>query len=305
LESYNGISNEDLVTRYASNYNLKRNTINIDMVMQHWNLEKALTKQLLSSTPHNRKKVFQDAYNKLYKELTWLVKTHKDVNPKLLDAGYTKNWLPLFNDDIRGKRIYEIGSGNGDLISFLAISGAFCTATEISDERPSGSYQHNLEWHNTDGVNLREYEPSGQYDYVISDQVIEHLHPDDIDVHFNNVFHLLQAGGKYIFYTPHYYIGPGDVSLVFGTLEAEGMHLKEYKYYEIYKILKASGFKKIMLPVNFETSIKMLPVFWFKIFLLLEKSLMLFSSIRLRKRIYHRLIKPFQISNQLVLIAEK
>jgi SAM-dependent methyltransferase len=303
LRSYNNISAENLVTRYVNNYGLNRDSISIDMILKHWELEKALTKQLLASTPSNRKTVFYEAYNTLYNELPWLVKTGTASDGNSTKV-YTTRWLSLLND-VKGKHIYEIGSGNGQLITFLADQGGICTGTEISENRPNKHPHPNLEWHETDGVNLIKYESEASYDFVISDQLIEHLHPDDIGIHFKNACQLLKSGGKYIFYTPHYYKGPGDVSLVFGTLEAEGMHLKEYKFHEIFKLLKAAGFTKIYIPVNLKTNTKMLSAIGIKGFLLLEKSLSVFKNIRLRKRIYHRLIKPFHISDELVIIAQK
>jgi len=303
-DNFNNISPENLVSRYANNYNLERETITIEMVLKHWTLEKALTKQLLASTPENRKAEFYKAYNTLYIELPWLAKSGSNINHALSSQIYTERWLSLLND-IKGKLIYEIGSGNGGLITFLADRGAICTGTELAEGRPDKKPHTNLEWHNTDGVNLVDYEPKEHYDLVISDQVIEHLHPDDINSHFKNVYQILKPGGLYVFYTPHYYTGPGDVSLVFGTLEAEGMHLKEYKYAEVFQLLKAAGFSKIDLPVNLKSNVKMLPSFQVKLFLLLEKSLLMLKDIRLRKRIYHRLIKPFHISHEIVIVAQK
>jgi SAM-dependent methyltransferase len=303
LEYYNDISYDDLVIRYAHNYGLNQNGLTIDMVFKHWTLEKALTKQLFESTPQNRKKIFYDAYNTLYNELPWLQKTGS-INDGLSEQVYNERWLPILGD-VKGKRIYEIGSGNGNLITSLANKGAMCIGTEISENRPNKQFQTNLEWHNTDGVNLMEYEQKAYYDLVISDQVVEHLHPDDISIHFKNVKEILKPGGKYIFYTPHYYIGPGDVSRIFGCIEAEGMHLKEYKYTEIYRLLKSASFTKIDIPVNLKADKKAHSLFWVKLFLFLEQSLLVIKSLSLRKRIYHRLIRPFHVSHEIIIIAQK
>ncbi|HEY4194326.1 MAG TPA: class I SAM-dependent methyltransferase [Mucilaginibacter sp.] len=303
MEYFNGISYDELVIRYAHNYGLPQDSLTIDMVLRHWELEKALTKKLFESTPQNRKKVFYDAYNALYNELTWLQKTGT-IHDELSAEVFTNRWLPLLGD-VKGKRVYEIGSGNGNLIVSIANKGAICVGTEISESRPNKETQKNLEWHSTDGVNLTDYEPQQHYDLVISDQVIEHLHPDDIGIHFSNVYHLLKPGGRYIFYTPHYYIGPGDVSRVFGTLEAEGMHLKEYKYSEICSLLKLSGFSKIDIPVNLKPNEKSKSLAGKNVFLFLERSLKIVKSLSLRKRIYHRLIKPFHVSYEIVMIAQK
>ncbi|GAB2983580.1 class I SAM-dependent methyltransferase [Mucilaginibacter puniceus] len=297
-------SNDELIIRYANNYNLNADEVTFAMIQKHWELEKLLTKQLLESTPQNRQATFYNAYNTLYNELPWLAKSGSNVNHAASEKVYARRWLPLLKE-IKGKRIYEVGSGNGSLISFLATKGAICTGTEISEGRPDKHAQPNLVWHSTDGVNLVNYEAMESYDIVISDQVIEHLHPDDIDLHFKNVFEILKPGGKYIFYTPHYYLGPGDVSLVFGKTQAEGMHLKEYKYHEVYSLLKSAGFNKIDIPVSLDKNMQVLSSLNASLFLMLEKSLMLFKSISMRKRIYHRLIKPFNITNEIVIIAQK
>jgi SAM-dependent methyltransferase len=303
LEYYNNISYDDLVIRYAHNYGLAQDSLTIDMVLQHWKLEKDLTQQLLQTTPQNRKKVFYEAYNTLYNTLPWLQKTGS-INDVLPEQTYNERWAQLLGD-VKGKTVYEIGSGNGNLIRFLANKGALCVATEISESRPDKQPMANLVWHNTDGTNLMEYEQKNHYDLVISDQVIEHLHPDDIYLHFKNVFGILKPGGRYVFYTPHYYIGPGDVSRIFGCIIAEGMHLKEYKYTEIYKVLKSTGFTGIDIPVNLKSGKTSYVMRWANLFLLLEQSLLLITSLSLRKRIYHRLIRPFHVSHEIVIIAQK
>ena len=117
---------------------------------------------------------------------------------------------------------------------------------------------------------------------------------------------ILKKGGSYIFYTPHYYIGPGDISLVFKTAEAEGMHLKEYKYEELFKYLKAAGFKKTVIPLHVETNFSLLSTFKTKAFLLIERGLeVFFKNLYFRKRAYRRIIKYFGISQEIIIIAEK
>lgn len=40
------------------------------------------------------------------------------------------------------------------------------------------------------------------------DQVVEHLHPDDLASHFKGVAAILKTKGRYIFATPHSSVGP-------------------------------------------------------------------------------------------------
>src|SRR5690606_20747310 len=69
--------------------------------------------------------------------------------------------------------------------------------------------------------------PHDSVDTAFSDQLIEHLHPDDAADHFRVVRQVLKPGGVYIFRTPHRLSGPHDVSRYFCE-HAEGFHLKEW-----------------------------------------------------------------------------
>ena len=65
------------------------------------------------------------------------------------------------------------------------------------------------------------------HDVVFSDQLIEHLHPEDTELHFGLVHRLLAPGGTYLFRTPHALCGPHDVSRWFSDTP-QGFHLKEW-----------------------------------------------------------------------------
>ena len=109
----------------------------------------------------------------------------------------SKNWVKLIGDP--PKRVYEIGSGKGELISSLAKEGYNCKATEITMERGEKHVMKhpNLSWGISDGIHLENFEKTNYYDIVISNQVIEHIHPDDLDEHLKGVFSILNKG-KYI-----------------------------------------------------------------------------------------------------------
>ena len=66
--------------------------------------------------------------------------------------------------------------------TYLASLGFKCRATEISHERGQKhvSESPNLSWDISDGVHLNRFEETNSFDIVISDQVVEHLHPDDL-----------------------------------------------------------------------------------------------------------------------------
>jgi SAM-dependent methyltransferase len=111
----------------------------------------------------------------------------------------------------------------------------------------------NITWANTDGIHLGKFEYKNSYDFVISNVVIEHIHPDDLAHHFKGAYEILAKGGKYIFSTPHKFYGPTDISNVFGMEKPKGMHLKEYMVFELVRKLRKAGFKKIYFPYRIYT----------------------------------------------------
>ena len=71
------------------------------------------------------------------------------------------------------------------------------------------------------------------------------MHPNDLYEHFNGVLSILSNRGRYIFATPHSYLGPSDISSVFKCDRPLGMHLKEYTFQELKELLMQAGFKEI------------------------------------------------------------
>ncbi|OSJ29584.1 hypothetical protein BST63_14260 [Bradyrhizobium canariense] len=242
--------NQKTVLKYKRIFGIPEEaSVTPTMIEHHWRLERALTEQLLSSTPETRWTVWESSYSKLYSECSWL--NRLPVTQPQSDQLRYGHFLALIKD---AKKIYEVGSGEGGLINFLAKQGYNCVATEVTRERSfERDTRENLEWHTTDGVNFSQREPLEYYDIVLSTQVIEHLHPDDLATHFSEARKILKPGGKYILTTPHRFLGPADLSRVFGKQHAMCMHLKEYSYSEIQRAVKNSGFSKIQavfLPPN-------------------------------------------------------
>lgn len=248
----------ELIERYKKNYNIPTEAeITEEMILKHWEIEKSLTIELLESNPENRLEIVEKCYDKLYRELWWLNKFIGTDN-KMLPSQLYKNWIELIGPP--PKKIYEIGSGKAGLITFLASCGFECKATEITCERGKkyATESLNLSWGNSDGINLDRFEPPDSYDVVISDNVIEHFHPDDLCEHFKNVFSILSKEGRYIFVTPHKHMGPTDVSIVFKRDKPIGMHLKEYTYSELKEKLEEAGFIDIYAVFNIPAKITQL-----------------------------------------------
>lgn len=159
---------KDLVKRYKKNYNIPDEVvINPNMVQKHWDLERQLTKKLWESNKENRKAVFEYCYSKLYSEIWWVNQPEENVNIEI--SFNLLKWAALMGKS--PKTIYEVGSGNGKLITYLAVLGHNCKGSEITSERGTKfvKQKHNFSWGTTDGIHLEQFEERNYYDFVISD----------------------------------------------------------------------------------------------------------------------------------------
>lgn len=231
---------QETVDRYRALYHF-RSDAHIDplRVASHWDLETSLARQIIESSPQTRWQVTERAYSELYEELEWHNDCWGDLEPR-----DWADWLLVAGSEPLD--IYEVGSGQGQLLRTLARSGHRCRGTDITSERgerydPDGL----ISWGLTDGVHLNRYEPESSFDMVISHQVIEHLHPEDLATHLSSASSLLRPGGRYVMSVPHRLTGPHDVSEVFGLLDAEAMHLREYTWSELRRAARDAGFGQV------------------------------------------------------------
>ncbi|HUB65215.1 MAG TPA: class I SAM-dependent methyltransferase [Methylocella sp.] len=296
------LSELEIVSRYRDNYGLS-DAVGIKHVEQHRELEADLTRKLLSASPENRWRVFDDCYTTLYQSLPWLNGAGEDAHPRKERA-----WRGLLK---KPSAIFEVGSGDGRLLRYLATLGHHCVATEITAERGARHVQDvaGLEWRITDGVNLAKFEPVETYDVVVSSQVIEHFHPDDVQRHFENARLILKQGGEYIFDTPHVGAGPHDLSKVFGLDRPAFMHLKEYDFRELGRIAKAAGFKKVQAILFYQSGRFTLGPFrshlLYLYYCFVDSLLSAFKLTPRRERAVRRVLRLALVPSNIWLVAKK
>lgn len=309
----------ELIRKYRVSENLPDDfNLTESMIHQHWNLERELTRLLLESTNETRWEVFEQVYTRFYSELTWLSRYSGDGDLRPPVERY-RDWVAMIGPP--PKRIYEVGSGSARMLSYLAEIGYDCKATDITRERQDKhktGVSSSLSWGNSDGVHLDIFEPPDFYEVVISDQVIEHFHPDDLIPHFKSVKNILTPGGRYIFNTPHRYTGPHDVSQVFDCDEPQGMHLKEYTFGELMKMAREAGFVDVAyaVPVRVRNLLKKLGLFrneeneaieknYLRLMRLSENFLSLIPNARTRRRVAMLIKKCKMFKGDIFLSARK
>src|SRR5687768_2261014 len=134
---------QELISRYKLNYGMSNDApITEDMILCHWDLEKRLRQSLLASTLANRWEVFERCYAQISTHLPWLNNwTAVEKDTTLLSI-----WRNLIGPP--PQNVYEVGSGKGELMAYLATQGYRCRATEITRERGKkwGGEHPNLSW---------------------------------------------------------------------------------------------------------------------------------------------------------------
>jgi SAM-dependent methyltransferase len=132
-------------------------------------------------------------------------------------------------------------------------------AVDVSDEiTKSLTRPPNFQLVLSDGIRVPV--PSGSVDVAYSNQLMEHLHPDDAVEQLENIYHALIPGGIYICFTPNRLNGPHDISRVFDDV-ATGFHLKEYTTVELSSLFRKVGFSRVMVCIGARGKYVSLPTF--------------------------------------------
>jgi len=203
-------------------------------------LERILRKRILRSSKQDRAAIVDQAYNELFARFpnhSRLLRTQEEARRKgRLGSGLI---IPLSK---RGSNVLEVGCGRGDVLMALAGKGRICTGIEIS--RDMLQLCDKLGVTVVQGVADCLDFPSGSFDVVFSQEVLEHLHPEDVPGHFAEAFRVLRPNGILAVETPNRRTGPQDISRGF-TRVAEGLHLKEWTIWELIQLFQEAGFVKI------------------------------------------------------------
>lgn len=212
-------------------------------VREHYIIEKELAHRLRISSREERKVLYTSLYDELYQRVP--------SNPQLTLHAPTQAGAETNSPQIRFLRrflhkydvLLEIGAGTCDTALAVARDVKQVYALEVSDEiTRSANGPENFACLLFDGFDIPL--PAGSVSVAYSDQVLEHIHPDDAPEHLANIYTVLAERGIYICITPNGLCGPHDISKYF-DLVATGFHLKEYTNTELYRLFQQAGFAKV------------------------------------------------------------
>lgn len=217
-------------------------------VREHYEVEKEIASRLRDSHADQRRTLYSEAYDELFRRVPHHPMLAAKTSGKV-DAAARRE-IALLEGLTSGDSVYlEIGPGDCSIAKEMARRVEKVYAVDVSSEITSGlDLPANFELLISDGTSIPVVPES--VDVVYSNQLMEHLHPEDAEAQLANVFRSLKPGGYYYCVTPNRLSGPHDISRNFDD-EATGLHLKEYTVGELDRLFGNAGFRNRMIYLGY------------------------------------------------------
>lgn len=210
-------------------------------IQHHYEVERALADRLRGATGGERRRLYATLYDELFE--------HVPDHPQLSggyasDRRYVQNQVRLLSRFLQPSDTFlEIGAGDCRLSLALAAHTRYSHAMDVTDSAVHlGTAPKNFRFLLSDGVSVPL--ETASVDVAYSNQLLEHLHPDDAGQQLDEVSRILTSTGLYICVTPNAVTGPHDVSRYFDEVP-RGFHMHEYRCTEISALFLSCGFKRV------------------------------------------------------------
>lgn len=213
-----------------------------ERIRAHYEIEVELASRLRHAPREARRRLYGEVYDELFER----VPDHPQLARRATPAEqieYAERPVELIRQFLPAGGAYvEIGAGDCATVRRVAQFAGSATAVEVSADIVPSDLPPNVRVEISDGVSVPV--PAASADLVYSNQLMEHLHPDDAMEQLRNIARALKRGGRYICITPNRLTGPHDISAGFDD-EARGFHLREYTYAELARGLRHAGFRRV------------------------------------------------------------
>lgn len=225
---------------------------------EHYLVERGLADRLRNASKLERRELYATVYDELFQRVPH--------HPQLLQKQDSRQRVREVEQQIAllqpllGPKTTFLEIGAGDCMLSVAVAGHVTQvyAIDVSAEiAKSDLFPTNLALILSDGTSI--HVPPGSVDLAYSNQLMEHLHPDDALEQVQNIVAALAPGGRYLCITPNRLSGPHDVSRFFDR-EATCFHLKEYTTSELADLFRQAGFRHVQVVVTVGKRLLLLPV---------------------------------------------
>jgi len=216
-----------------------KNSIDKNLIAEQEKLEHSLKEELLKNSSEEN---FQKAYDEIHKFF---------IEKENVESLYSEDlkWIDHLFVKLCGKgnKILDIGSGNGKLAFAMAekkneVFGLDISkvAIDIAKARQKKlSQQLQVVFKHGDARKLSF--DDNTFDFIVSQDLVEHITENDFKIHLNEVYRVLKPGGRYLFWTPSALKGGSS----------HGLHIKEYTVNELDAILNETNFKYTWYDLRF------------------------------------------------------
>lgn len=212
-----------------------------ESVIAQYEYERAAAQRLINASREERSRLYAEVYNELFERFS----DHPELQrPREILQQRAQQQADRVRRLCNSETVLlEIGAGDCYFSRAIAPFVKHVYALEVTPLKlHTEELPPNVQFKLFDGFDFPI--DSESIDIAYSNQVLEHLHPEDALYHLREVHRVLRSGGKYLCITPYRYTGPHDVSKFF-TETASGLHLKEYTYRDLSWLMRKVGFKKV------------------------------------------------------------
>lgn len=215
----------------------------LSLLKEHYQIEKELARRLRNATKQERGLLYSFLYDELFRLVPHHPQLTKKANPEERKKEVLNQMKFLSRFLSNDTSFLEIGPGDCALSYEVSKKVKKVYAVDVSKQiadLPNVPSNFNLIL--SDGTHIPL--PPESIDVAYSNDLMEHLHPEDALEQLRNIFSVLIPGGLYVCLTPNRLNGPHDISMYFEKV-ASGFHLKEYTYRELVRLFSSTGFSKI------------------------------------------------------------
>ncbi len=219
-----------------------------NQLKEHYEIEKELANRLRNASKEKRRDLYTTIYDELYRRVPQHPQLTRKIDSKSRLTAVSKQMRLIKHFLKQESTFLEVGPGDCSLSLEVSKHVRKVYAVDVSKEITKGDiFPKNFELIISDGCSIPV--PENSINIAYSNQLMEHLHPEDAFEQLHNIYKALIPGGKYICITPNRLYGPADISKYFDEV-ATGFHLKEYTVTELCKLFRKVGFSKISVYIQ-------------------------------------------------------
>jgi SAM-dependent methyltransferase len=212
-------------------------------VYEHYQVERVLADRLGHALPTERSTLYRQVYDELFRRVPHHPQLTRKRTADDLRVDLQRQFSFLGRHVAPDDTLVEVGAGDCALSRRMAGRCRRVIAVDVSEDIATHvDWPANCEFRPAEGICLPV--DTASVDVVYSNQLMEHLHPEDAVQQLKEIARVLRPGGRYVCVTPNRIAGPWDISMYFDET-ARGLHLREYSVGELDRCLADAGFARM------------------------------------------------------------